>query len=354
MAGALAGCAAPDERPPPALTEHALAALIAELPLEDAAGVVVAVGDIADCDRLEQAHATAVIAAAVLAAAPDGLVITLGDHAYPDGTRAELERCYGPTWGALNRVTYPSPGNHDFETENGAPYFAYFAYYAREPTARERGYYAFERFGWRFVSLSSLLPLGRGSEQLAWLEAELARAASDCTLAYWHHPLTSSGWHGLSPWDAGRDTADAWSVLMAFGAELVVNGHEHFYERFEPQTPDLEPDPHGIRQIIAGTGGAELMPAVRSRRNSAFVHEGLGVLVLSLRPGAYQWAFVGVEGRILDRSPAPVPCHGPPGATARSVAYRPGGAPTSAGLGASMPSPAGSSPGATASPRFTW
>ncbi|HEY8520691.1 MAG TPA: metallophosphoesterase [Gammaproteobacteria bacterium] len=350
LAAATAGCAAPEERPPPALTEPALAALIDALPLAEATGVVVAVGDIADCQRLEQARATADIAAAVLAAAPDGLVITLGDHAYPNGAREELARCYGPTWGGLNAVTYPSPGNHDYETENAAPYFAYFVHYARDPAARSRGYYAFERFGWHFVSLNSQLPLERGSAQLAWLEAELAHAASECTLAYWHHPLSSSGWHGLSPWDAGRDAADAWARLWAFGAELVVNGHEHFYERFEPQTPDLEPHPRGIRQIIAGTGGAELMPAVRKRRNSVFVHEGYGVLVLALRPGAYQWAFVGVDGTILDRSPAAMPCHAPE----RADAYRSGGAPTSAGLGASTPSPPGSSPGATPSPRLTW
>src|SRR5690606_15033689 len=155
------------------LDAPALEAAVAALELRADAALVVAAADIAHCDQLERAAATAALAAAVVAATREAAVITMGDHAYEKGTRQEFAQCYEPTWGRLNAVTYPSPGNHDFETDDGAPYYDYFAHYRRDPAARERGYYAFEIGGWQLLALNSLLPLEAGSAQLSWLEAEL-------------------------------------------------------------------------------------------------------------------------------------------------------------------------------------
>ncbi len=291
------------------LDAPALEAAVAALELRADAALVVAAADIAHCDQLERAAATAALAAAVVAATREAAVITMGDHAYEKGTREEFAQCYEPTWGRLNAVTYPSPGNHDFETDDGAPYYDYFAHYRRDPAARERGYYAFEIGGWQLLALNSLLPLEAGSAQLSWLEAELGRASGRCTLAYWHHPLASSGWHGLWPLDRGRDTRDAWRALLAHRAELVVNGHEHVYERYAPMSAELERDPDGLRQFIVGTGGGKLKPVLRRRAGSELVwNRTHGILVLVLHPDGYEWAFIGTDGVVRDRSDSVRPC----------------------------------------------
>jgi 3',5'-cyclic AMP phosphodiesterase CpdA len=258
---------------------------------------------------LEPAHATAAIAAAVIGAAAQAAVVTMGDHAYERGSREEFERCYEPTWGRFNALTFPSPGNHDLETDGGRPYYDYFIHYRRDPAARARGYYAFELGAWQLLALNSLVPLARGSAQLEWLRQELARAPHRCTLAYWHHPPRSSGWHGLLPWDPGRATIDAWQMLAAHGADIVLNGHDHIYERFEPQGAAGSPEASGIVQFIVGTGGGKAQPVPRRRPSSTYLRRrGHGVLVLALHAESYEWAYVGTDGVIHDRSAAEVPC----------------------------------------------
>lgn len=299
-----------DAPAPRELSPAELRAVTGALALPPNAVIVVAVGDIARCDDLAPAAATAALAAAVIEAADRAAVITMGDHAYERGTREELEHCYGPTWGRFNAITFPSPGNHDAETDDALPYYDYFVRYARDPAARERGYYRFELGGWQLFSLNSLLPFEPGSAQIRWLEAELERTASRCTLAYWHHPLVSSGWHGLWFFDRGRDTRAAWDVLLAHGAELVVNGHDHLYERFAPQDAMLAPRPDGIRQLIVGTGGGELTSPRRRHASSERVVAGtFGILVLALQPDRYDWAFVGTDGAVHDRSRESIRCH---------------------------------------------
>ena len=185
---------------------------------------VVAAGDIADCgsDGLQFPDA---FRTAGLIAPTDALVLTLGDNTYPVGAATEFADCFQPTWGGFKEKIRPSPGNHDYMTTDAGAYFDYFGAAAGPD---RRGYYSFDAGGWHFISLNSNADAGVGSAQYAWLQADLA-ANSDtlCTLAYWHHPVFSSGPHGND-----RRMADAFQLLHAAGAEIVLVGHDHIYERF--------------------------------------------------------------------------------------------------------------------------
>ncbi|HEX5725957.1 MAG TPA: metallophosphoesterase, partial [Longimicrobiaceae bacterium] len=179
----------------------------------------------------------------------DGVVFTVGDNVYQDGSLRQYARCYAPTWGRHLERTRPTPGNHDYKTRDGAGYFAYFGARAGEPG---KGWYSYEVDGWHVVALNTEEEVGEDSEQLRWLREDLRRHRTRCTLAYMHHPRFSSGKHG------GRDQlGPLWNLLYASGVEVVLAGHDHHYERFAPQTPDGRLDrAKGIRQFIVGTGGA--------------------------------------------------------------------------------------------------
>jgi 3',5'-cyclic AMP phosphodiesterase CpdA len=223
-------------------------------------------------------------------------VFTTGDNAYSRGTRAEFRRCYDPSWGQFRSRTRPAAGNHDFLTNTGAPYFAYFG--AAAGTAPD-GWYSYDSGTWHVVVLNSNCAqvggCGEGSRQLAWLQADLAAHPVACTVAIWHHPRFSSGEHG-----SDIRSADFWNVLYAAGAELVLNGHDHDYERFAPQDPEARLDPaRGIREFVVGTGG-ESLRLFNPRQpvaNSEVRGGSYGILVLDLAPGGYDWHFVGVQGR---------------------------------------------------------
>lgn len=282
----LAGCAG--ESPvaaPPADATAALAPLRTVAPGD---ALVVAAGDIADCDRLPGARATA----ALVAALPNATVLTLGDNAYPEGSARDFERCYEPTWGAFKARTRPAPGNHEGRTEGASGYFGYFG---------APPYYSFDLGAWHLVSLDSETDIGAASPQIEWLKRDLDATMKPCILAYWHHPRWSSGRHGAQSRDRGRQTGALWSVLSAHRATLVLNGHDHDYERFAPRD--------GIREFIAGTGGAGLRDFVRPLEGSEVrVARRHGVLVLTLHPYSYEWRFVGVDGRSYDQSVIDVPC----------------------------------------------
>ena len=244
--------------------------------------VVVAAGDIADCGRLGDARATA----AIIAALPNATVLTLGDNAYPDGSPTDFARCYDPTWGAFKTRTRPSPGNHEGRTSGSTGYFSYFGV---------PPYYSFDLGGWHLVSLDSEIDMSASSPQAEWLKRDLDATAKPCILAYWHHPRWSSGLHGAQPKDRGRLTGAVWSALAAHRATLVLNGHDHDYERLAPR--------EGIREIVAGTGGASLRKFREPIKGSeARVEQHHGVLVLTLHPHSYAWRFIGIDGRIYDES----------------------------------------------------
>ncbi len=246
--------------------------------------VFVGAGDIAVCDANSQATAR-------LLDTIGGTVFTLGDNAYFHGTREEFRDCYGPTWGRHLSRTRPVPGNHDYESPGAAPYFEYFGANAGPPGL---GYYSFELGDWHAIALNSNIAVGSGSAQAAWLRSDLSSSRARCTVVYWHHPLFTSGPDGSSP-----QMRDFWRILYDAGGDLVLNGHEHLFERFAPQDPDGRPDPaRGIREIIAGTGGAPGYQTIRVAPNSEVRITGeFGVLRLTLLADTYQWEFIPVSGR---------------------------------------------------------
>ena len=231
-----------------------------------------------------------------------GTILALGDLAYPNGSRANFIECYHPHWGRHLNRTMPVPGNHDYETPGAGAYFTYFDESAGIPGL---GYYSFMRAGWLILALNSEVPMGEGSAQLGWLRGQLIAWPAGCTLAYWHRPLFSSGPNGNNP-----DVRPLFRALYDAGADLVLAGHEHSYERFAPQDPEQRADPtRGIRQIVVGTGGARLTPLFGARRmNSEAQGSEWGVLRLTLSSGGYQWEFVPVAGGAF-RDSGSAQCH---------------------------------------------
>ncbi|MCD2514998.1 metallophosphoesterase [Massilia sp. G4R7] len=270
--------------------------LLAAAPLLGAAEVytVYAAGDIARCKhpdpRWSGAAATAALVEPLLRADPRAAVLSLGDHTYPVGAASEFANCYAPTWGRFRDRTWPTPGNHEYATPGAKPYFAYFGERAG------RGYYSLRLGGWHLISLDSNLKGAAHAAQIAWLRDELKKDPAKCTLAFWHHPLYSSGGHP----PPGR-MRDAFQLLHAAGAELVLSGHDHDYERFAPQDADGRLDAaRGVRQFVVGTGGAYATPFVFFQPNSEAREANLdGVLELRLLADAYAWRFLPAEpGRV--------------------------------------------------------
>lgn len=250
--------------------------------------MLVGAGDIAGCnyDRDEET-------AKLLDDIP-GTVVTLGDNVYPDGTDLQFNDCYDPTWGRHKARTRPAPGNHDYHTPGASGYFNYFGTAAGEP---DKGYYSYDLGDWHIIVLNSNCSEVGGcagdSPQGQWLQADLAAHPTVCTLAYWHRPRFSSGRHGNS-----SAVAPFWRILYGAGADVVLNGHDHDYERFAPQNPDGVADPaRGIRQFVVGTGGKGLRPFETIQPNSEVKNSTThGVLKLTLRAASYDWEFIPIAG----------------------------------------------------------
>jgi hypothetical protein len=249
--------------------------------------VLVGAGDIADCASVgDEATAT------LLDGIP-GTVVALGDSAYPSGTAANFRDCYTPTWGRHKARTRPSVGNHEYKTTGAGPYWDYFGSAAG---GRGKGWYSYDAGAWHVVVLNSnctIVACGPTSAQVTWLKSDLAANSDAHVLAYWHHPRYSSGEHGN---DLAVQTF--WEVLYAAGAELVLNGHDHDFERFAPQDPWGRPDSaFGMRQFVVGTGGTPVEPKSGTAPNSEVFSATHGVLKLTLRADGYDWAFVPIAGK---------------------------------------------------------
>jgi len=246
--------------------------------------VLVGAGDIADCSGVQD-EATAKLLDSI-----DGTVFTAGDNAYDSGTATQFRDCYGPTWGRHKARTRPAPGNHDYNTSGAAPYYSYFGDNAG-PAGR--GYYSYDLGAWHIVSLNSEIDAGATSAQAQWLRDDLAAHPTTCTLAYWHKPVFSSGEHGnLSQMQA------IWQILIQVGADVVVNGHDHDYERFAPQDANGKATPNGIREFVAGTGGRSLRGFGSTKPNSEVRNSSsFGVLKLTLHASSYDWEFAPIAGQ---------------------------------------------------------
>jgi hypothetical protein len=236
-------------------------------------------------------------------------VLPLGDIQYDSPSASNLRAVYDRTWGRVKSISHPILGNHDGA---GNSYFDYFngrgAANGRAGR-RGRGYYSYNVGTWHIVALNSnctRVSCGRGSIQERWLRADLARHRSACTLAYWHHPRYSSG-H-----DGSHITLSAfWKDLYKAGAEVVLSGHSHDYERFAPRNGDGKTSRIGIRQFVVGTGGAFMTGLGSSRLGGSKVAQNhtFGVLKLRLHPRRYHWRFVPIAGQTWTDSGSGR-CHG--------------------------------------------
>jgi hypothetical protein len=257
-------------------------------PADRSAFVIAGAGDIAGTGSGDEQTAR------ILDRIDPDVVFTTGDNAYPDGTPSDFRRYYDPTWGRWKSSTRPSPGNHDHHTPGAAGYYAYFGSRAPGP------YYSYDLGSWHLLSLDTELPVEPGSAQYEWLRRDLAASDAVCTLAYWHKPRYTSGRYSDL-----RLTTPLWRLLHAEGAELVLNGHDHNYQRYPPLDPNGNADPaRGIREFVVGTGGAGLYPVRSDARREGAYDEAHGVLQLTLRTKGYDWRFVPVSGSYTDTGSA--------------------------------------------------
>jgi hypothetical protein len=279
-----------------ALAAVFVAVLIGQVPAAVAtsskpAPILLAAGDIADCGT-GGARLTA-----RLIESSSGTVAAIGDTAYPNGSTADFANCYQPTWGRFKNRTRPALGNHEYVNAGASAYFAYFGRKAAPPG----GYYSYRLGSWHVVVVNSncdqIGGCGPGSAQLRWLQTDLARHPARCTLAYWHSPRFSSGPHGS---DASMQPI--WAALVKAGADVVLNGHDHLYQRFAPLDAAGQVNPtRGIREFVVGTGGAPLYQAVAQLPASKKIISHWGVLRLKLAPTRYYWRFLSTpSGRVLD------------------------------------------------------
>src|SRR5688572_1527677 len=245
--------------------------------------VVLAAGDVGVCGSRPA------IETGLMLDSLEGTVLALGDLAYRHGTAQEFESCYDPVWGRHKGRTRPSPGNHEYESPGAQPYFEYFG---AQAGPAGQGYYSFRSGDWFVLSLNSNLPVGGATAQTQWIRAELTANTSRCTLAYFHHPLYSSGPNG----DNAR-LAGLWQLLYENGVDVILSAHEHMYERFAPMSPDGQRnDTRGMRQFIVGTGGAGLYAVMRAHPHSEMQSVSHGLLKLTLGAQDYTWEFLQVGG----------------------------------------------------------
>ncbi len=250
------------------------------------AHLIAAAGDIAS------AHgAQASTAQLIRRHLPRAHVLTLGDNAYPNNSPADYARYYAPTWGKFKSITLPSPGNHEYRTPKAAGYFNYF---------HKPAYYAHAQGSWLLLSLDSVCgKVGgctRSSPQGRWLAGKLAHTTRRCILAFFHHPLFNAGRHGPTP-----AVRPLWAQLYAAHADVILNGHDHNYQRYTRLSPGGQATNRGIREFVVGTGGAGLYGFRRGVKpapaSKASVH---GVLFMALGAGGYGWRFINSHNRVVD------------------------------------------------------
>jgi acid phosphatase type 7 len=252
-----------------------------------------AAGDVAECKSTPQRSAAAQTAKMI---PPEAVVFVVGDTTYPVADRATLQYCYTPTWGHFLSRTYAVPGNHDYVDGSPKDFLDYFG--ARVP---QRTWFRAKVGDWWLIGLDSNLSGAALAEQQSWLDGQLKEISGDgrCVLAMWHHPVFSTGLHRRD----GGHMRPAWAALERAGADLVLNGHEHFYESFGPKDAVGNADSTGMREIIAGTGGAHLLDlsVVRGAKSYARVH---GLLELHLEKDHYAYAFRTLDGSVRDSGSA--------------------------------------------------
>ncbi|MET9950868.1 discoidin domain-containing protein [Streptomyces sp. NPDC006339] len=262
---------------------------------------VVAAGDIAaQCTASSSSCAHPKTAAQAQRINPK-FYLTMGDNQYDDARLSDFRNYYDKTWGAFKAKTRPAPGNHETYDPAG-PLAGYKAYFGALAYPAGKPYYSYDEGNWHFIALDS--NSFDDPAQIQWLKDDLARTTKGCVAAYFHHPLYSSGGHGNDPVSKA-----VWRILYAAKADLVLNGHDHHYERFAPQDPDGRATPDGIVEIVGGMGGAEPYPIETVQPNSQKRISGpYGVLKLDFTDTTYTWQYVGTDGQVKDAGPT-YTCH---------------------------------------------
>ncbi|MFI6393307.1 proprotein convertase P-domain-containing protein [Nonomuraea sp. NPDC050540] len=263
-------------------------------PLESAEVVVAGAGDICGSACSETGK--------LITAINPAAVFTTGDNAYDSGTLSEYRGAYHRTWGPFFGKTYPTAGNHEYNTSGASGYFDYFGARAG---ARGKGYYSWDIGDWHFIALNSNISMSAGSAQEQWLRADLAANTKPCTAAYLHHPLYNVGNHSPS-----TGTRPLWKALYDHKADLMLAGHDHNYQRWALQDHQGNAKADGVREILVGTGGKSFYglsssnPANLQAKN-ANTH---GVLKLTLSATGYKFDFVPIAGRTFTDSGSAT-CH---------------------------------------------
>lgn len=213
-----------------------------------------------------------------VAASAQDPALLLGDLQYPSGTLEQFEEGFDPLWG--QKEIYPVPGNHEYYTPGAQGYFDYFLGKGVRASWR-----TFAMGDWSVFALNSNCEWVSCSEQNEWLRMKLQDLSSKCTLAFWHHPVLSSGVHGASP-----ETLPFWQTFVQGGGDIVLQGHDHHYERFVPLGADLQKGTRGTTSFVVGTGGKSLREVQARDQRSAFVDDtAYGLLRLNLRPQSFSW-----------------------------------------------------------------
>ena len=265
-------------------TPHTAVAPAPTEPTPSTESIVYVTGDIGQCGGAADKTAALIDSAGVP-------LVATGDLAYPNGTTADFTNCYDPHYGRFKSVTFPVPGNHEYNS--GAT--AYFNYFGDRVGTAAQPWYTVDIARWRFYMLNSNCAdvggCGAGSAQYIWLADQLRGDQPQCTAAVWHHPRWSSGVHGPD-----TNTAQLYTLLADHGTDLLLTGHEHNYERFARLDASGRADPSGIREFVVGTGGASLreFPGLAAG-SEVRLNDSHGVLRLTLRAGDFDWRFVPTE-----------------------------------------------------------
>lgn len=278
--------------------------------------VIVAAGDIACGGRGSAPRGSAVdsdaychmnATAALISALHPDAVLPLGDLQYSYDDLRGFQQGYDKTWGRFKSISHPVVGNHEYDDPDASGYFRYWGARAGETG---KGWYSYQLGDWHLIALNgecggaSVGGCEQGSAQWRWLRADLRAHPHGCRLAYWHQPRFSTGPHGNN-----SAYADFWDLLYAAQVDVVLNGHDHDYERYPPLNPQEKSDVHGVREFIVGTGGKNhspfFYPVNRSvtRQNVSF-----GVLAMTLYSDHFNWRYVAEPGATY-RDSGTAPCH---------------------------------------------
>lgn len=225
---------------------------------------------------------------------PD-FIITLGDNNYPEGAADNMDKAVGQFFhnyifpykgsygeGADKNRFFPSLGNHDLITENGKPYYDYFTLPGNER------YYDFTWDSLHFFVLntndSEPDGVGASSTQAAWLKDGLQASTATWNIVYMHYPPYSSGLHGSTDW--------ARWPYAEWGADVVLSGHDHTYERLEEG---------GLEYFVNGLGGSgryefvDILPGSLVRFNSDY-----GAIKVEATESQIKFEFITRVGEVVD------------------------------------------------------